>query len=250
MNSNETPDNGLLSVGMVIPPAPKPAVAPTATVVTPKPELNAMGAKHARKAAEKAAKQTKAQLKATAERDAINKAGAKPIKGAGAKKIVAKSTKVAQTRAAGPVRLPKVPKGHKKVKMTKADQHKAGKVAKPALGSHCSICGKPLSRESSVERGIGDVCEGHVKLLPAGVTMAQHYEKLTLKEIPEGWIPLAKAVKAANAKHISTYRFFQVIGGDRLLRKPLSPVFQVKFFKHARYIQAECLKHFDIVNKI
>jgi hypothetical protein len=88
------------------------------------------------------------------------------------------------------------------------------------------------------------------KKLPDGVTIEDHYASLRKKEVPEGWITLASAIKTAKAKkNISAYRFVQVIGGDRMLSKPFSKEFKVILVGHTRYISKECLARLDDIVK-
>jgi hypothetical protein len=187
-------------------------------------QLTAVGAAHARKAAAKADKQ-KAKIA----------------------KVIATAKAKAHTHA-GTVIIP----GSKKAAPKKVP---APKTAQPlakrgSLASHCSICGKPLTRETSIVQGMGDTCAGHVKKLPAGTTLGQHYASLQLKDLTPDWVGLDVLVQAANKKGVSTYRVFQCIGGDRLLDAPLAPVFKVKFYNHKRYVSKDALKSIDLMQKI
>ena len=138
----------------------------------------------------------------------------------------------------------------KPVVLKAAKPKSASKPAKPALGSHCSICGKPLNRATSVEHGMGDICAGKMKLLPAGTTMADHYALLSLLEVPEGYILLKDAIVEAKAKKISGYRFLQACGGDRMLHAPFNANFKVVFVLGKRYIPKACLDDLKLLVKV
>jgi hypothetical protein len=114
----------------------------------------------------------------------------------------------------------------------------------------CSLCGKTLTRGTSIENGMGPDCAAKIKLLPAGTTMEDHYEKLTATEVPEGYIKLRDAYKKLKEKGISAYRLTQAIGGDRMLRKPLNSHFKVVFVNHVRYINGEALKNWKELEKV
>lgn len=114
----------------------------------------------------------------------------------------------------------------------------------------CSLCHKPLSRHTSVSAGMGEVCQGKIKLLPAGTTMEDHYENITVWELPDGYIKLKDAIEKLNAKGISTYRVLQAIGGDRMLRKPINSNFKVVIFGRTRYINGACIKNWRDLEKV
>lgn len=114
----------------------------------------------------------------------------------------------------------------------------------------CSLCHKPLSRHSSVSAGMGDTCAGKIKLLPAGTTMEDHYAKITVTEIPDGYIKLKDAVAKLKEKGISGYRLMQAIGGERMLRKPLNSNFKTVMFGNTRYINGACLKSWRDLEKV
>jgi hypothetical protein len=126
----------------------------------------------------------------------------------------------------------------------------ASKQAKGAMTKVCSFCGKPLSRHSSVEAGMGDVCNSKHKLLPAGMTIENYRSGLTEVDVPDGWIKLKEAIAKAKTKGVSGYRFLQACGGDRMLRKPLNKVFKVIYVDGARYIDSDCLKHLAELKKV
>jgi hypothetical protein len=228
MTENVTPASGLLSTTIKIPPpppavAPKPVTPPTPKVVPAIQEMNAAGQRIANKKAQMAAKKA---------------AGGDPKLESKAVKVakVLATPKVAKAKPAKKAIKP-AKKADPKVAPKKAATKAAPKKAGAGLGSPtCSICGKLLTRPDSMKSGMGDVCAGHIKQLPAGTTLEQHYAKITMKEVPEGWIPLAEAIVAASKKGVSGYRFLQVCGGDRLITAPLSKEFKVVFVRGKRYI--------------
>lgn len=112
--------------------------------------------------------------------------------------------------------------------------------------SKCAFCGKPLTRQSSIQHGMGDVCEQHRSILGAQ-TLQEHYAEVSMQEQPDEkiWMRLDKAILAAAKAGISGHRFMQVCGGDRALRQPLLPVFEIRFYRHTRYIRKEALQHLE-----
>jgi hypothetical protein len=122
-----------------------------------------------------------------------------------------------------------------------------GKTAKEGI---CSICGKPLSRHTSVTNGMGDTCAAKIKLLPKGVSLEQHYEGLTVMEIPTGYIMLKEAIAKAMNKGTSKYRFLQATGGDRHIRKPFSNHFKVVYVGNKRYVPKSSLEHLKELVKV
>lgn len=114
----------------------------------------------------------------------------------------------------------------------------------------CSLCGKTLTRGTSISAGMGPDCAAKIKLLPAGKTLEDHYEAITEVEVPAGYIKLRDALKKINDKGISSYRLIQAIGGDRMLRKPLNSHFKVVLVNHVRYINGEALSNWKELEKI
>ena len=123
-------------------------------------------------------------------------------------------------------------------------------VAKPVIATHCNVCGKPLTRVTSMEAGIGDICASKMKLLPVGTTMADHYALLQEVDVPEDFMLLKEAVQAAREKGCSGYRFIQACGGDRVLRSPFNANFRVVFVLGKRYVSRQSLKDLALLVKI
>lgn len=162
-----------------------------------------------------------------------------------AKDRVAKDEKTAVKKVAKPA---------KKV-AAKVAKPIAKKAVKPAAKSStksgtCSFCGKPLSRHTSVENGMGDTCAAKKKLL-GGKSLEEHYESLAVTAVPAGYIKLTEAVKKVRAGgKVSAHRFVQATGGDRCLRPALNKHFNVVMFKGARYVNGESLKNLaELVKK-
>lgn len=130
---------------------------------------------------------------------------------------------------------------------SKPEADKGGGTSDEAV---CSLCHKPLSRHTSVSAGMGEVCQSKIKLLPVGTTMEDHYEKITVWELPDGYIKLKDAIEKLNAKGISTYRVLQAIGGDRMLRKPINSNFKIVIFGRTRYINGACIKNWRDLEKV
>lgn len=108
----------------------------------------------------------------------------------------------------------------------------------------CVRCGKPLSAETSVDRGMGDVCANHGKWL-GDKTFEQHYTNLNLPELTDEWIPFLELITAGTAVGIAVHRLVQATGGDRALRRPIHPSFQVKYFLGRRYVHRSVLENLD-----
>lgn len=110
--------------------------------------------------------------------------------------------------------------------------------------ARCARCGKPLSAPDSVEHGMGAVCRSHSTYL-AGTTLREHYASVSIAELPDDMIPISQVIRAAREIGISKTRMLVVMGGDRALRKPLMPVFQVYYYKRYRYLHKEVLEHLE-----
>lgn len=109
----------------------------------------------------------------------------------------------------------------------------------------CSVCGKPLSKDSSQAQGMGDICAGKHALLPAGMTMHDYKQSLSQDEVPAGWIKLQQVYAETKKQHISRGRFLRAVGGDRHLLPPTDPVFKVIYVKGVRYMSGKALKALD-----
>lgn len=191
-------------------------------------------AKAAREAEQKVGKKKAAASKAVASHPTAKKAVAKISKAKPVVKAEPKKKAMAKTEP-------------KKAAPKKVEVKGHGRQTNTAV---CSVCGKDLSRHSSVENGMGDTCAAKIKLLPKGVTLEQHYEGLTKTDVPDGWIKLSEAIAKAQSKGISGYRFIQACGGDRMIRKPINKFFQVAFVSGTRYINADCMKHLEDLKKV
>jgi len=150
----------------------------------------------------------------------------------------------------------KLSKAAHKVAVRKASVKKIMKGVKPVtkgaksnVGA-CSICGKPLTRGSSVSAGMGDVCSNKGHLLAKGETLEQHMEKVTRSEIPAGFMPLSEAWSKLRKAGYSTYRIQQAVGGNGLFRPPLNSYFKTVYVGSRKYINAECLKHMSDMKKL
>lgn len=135
----------------------------------------------------------------------------------------------------------------------KASKPKAAK--KPAKGKAsarsaadegvCSVCGKPLSRHSSVQNGMGDVCAEKTGIAQSMgyETVSEHYDSLKVEELPKGYMKLRDAVDFAKKNGVSGYAMQKAWGGNRMLGEPLNKDFKVIVFKNARYIPVTFKKH-------
>lgn len=110
--------------------------------------------------------------------------------------------------------------------------------------ARCSRCGKPLAAPDSVANGMGEICRSHSAYL-AGTTLREHYASVSIAELPDDMIPISQVIRAAREIGISKSRMLAVMGGDRALRKPLLPVFQVYYYKRYRYLHKEVLEHLE-----
>ena len=137
------------------------------------------------------------------------------------------------------------PKSFKQEPVQRKRFQKPDEPSSPAREtSICSRCGKPLSAPDSVANGMGAVCRGHSAYL-AGITLREHYASVSIAELPDDMIPISQVIRAAREIGISKARMLVVMGGDRALRKPLLPVFQVYYYKRYRYLHKEVLEHLE-----
>ncbi|KKN66935.1 hypothetical protein LCGC14_0466150 [marine sediment metagenome] len=65
--------------------------------------------------------------------------------------------------------------------------------------------------------------------------------KLTVKELPEGWIKLAHVADVFREKKIAVSRLVRATGGDRGMYPPKDPVFRIVYFNGARYLHPDVL---------
>jgi len=110
--------------------------------------------------------------------------------------------------------------------------------------ARCTRCGRILSDPDSVAAGMGEICRGHAGLF-SGNNLREHYASVSIEELPDDMIPISQLIKAAKAIGISKHRMVEVLGGDRALRKPLLPIFQIYYYKHYRYVKKEALEHLE-----
>lgn len=132
-------------------------------------------------------------------------------------------------------------------KLLAKEQPKPSKAGGSAI---CSICHKPLSRHESVAQGMGDTCAAKIAMLPTGTTLADHYEKISVDEIPDGYLKLKDVVEKLKVRGISGYRLMQAIGGERMLRKPINSNFKVVMVAGVRYINGACLQNWKDLVKL
>lgn len=93
----------------------------------------------------------------------------------------------------------------------------------------CEICGKTLTREQSQETGLGHRCDTLKQAGWTGEKLQKHYAKLTVSEIPEGYIKVADLHrKIDQRKHaipgLTVSKMVKTIGRDRALEGPLHEI--------------------------
>ena len=196
------------------------------------------------------------QLRTAGQIDAARKAekastrGQDPLSSAAARKRAKETapklkpvTKLAPgSKAPKAPKIVKVEKASKKAPKDKAATSKNGSAT-------CTFCGKPLSRHTSVANGMGDVCAAKQKLLPAGMTLQDHYLTMTVLDQPDpkNYMPIKEAFVAASKKGISNYRMIIAYGGDRMLRPPLNEHFKLVIYKGRKYIPKSFLQNLDVL---
>ena len=132
-------------------------------------------------------------------------------------------------------------KSKKKVKTPEVEATVTPATSSGSAGTDtCTRCGKPLSKDTSITAGMGDICQSHTAAL-AGLSFESYREyKASLeleKEPDEFWLPLGEALAIAKEKQaITTARFMCAVGENRHLKPPIDPVFQVRWWKNRRYI--------------
>lgn len=176
------------------------------------------------------------------EHSAANPADEHPKKKAAKRKATRKAAKQPKT----------APKRSAKPKPVDKD----ASSAKNSADTHCSICGRALSKPTSTDQGMGDVCAGrHQKLNALGVdSMQEHLENNTVLELPDGYMKVkdahAEVIRTKKNHGISGHRFIQAFGGNGLLLPPFNEHFKVVFYKGTRYIPASCLNYLDDLRKV
>lgn len=103
----------------------------------------------------------------------------------------------------------------------------------------CQICGKLLTDERSVERGIGPICDA--KIIAQGwtiETVAERRQEMSLSEPPEGYISAKEAGDTLREKNVTIGWFVKAIGGDRALSEPLDPRFEPVYVGRRRWFDA------------
>jgi hypothetical protein len=202
--------------------------------------LTQMGRHIAEKKAEKKAVRTNGKAPHQTSIGKALKKDAKPKQGAISKKeartLIGKSEKVKVNKQD---KAPKPEKEDKPVKSVEKDGKIIAQGSGVATGSeHCAVCGKKLSRGTSIADGMGPECARQVGRLPAGVTMTEHYETFKVIDEPgKDYIKLQEAGKIARTKGVSGYKFQIAYGGNRMLRPPLNENFRVIVYKNCRYIK-------------
>lgn len=204
-------------------PSPKEEAPKVRTRRKAKPyeQLTQMGRLHEeKKAAQKAKRNT----------------GKEPVKKAlDTKKVKTLTGKGAKIKLNG--KVPSKASSKKKDKPSKAsDRLDASAHGVAHGGEKCRLCGKRLTRGTSITAGMGPECARQTKRLPAGVTMQDHWDGFKVVEAPKGYIKLQEAVKIARSKGVSGYSFMIAIGGNRMLRPPLNENFKIVVFKNTRYV--------------
>lgn len=116
--------------------------------------------------------------------------------------------------------------------------------------AHCRICGKPLTDPESIAAGIGAECARK------GFTSEEieaRMEELELEELPADFISFQDALNACDALYIPRNRLLKAMGGNRGMDEPLSPEYQVRYYRGKRYLPKAVLKVLpklkDIVGK-
>lgn len=85
----------------------------------------------------------------------------------------------------------------------------------------CEICGKPLSDDESIERGIGPVCLANMNNQAA----IDRMEMATVETVPEDYVPLKEALDLCSQLGIPHGRLVKAMGGDKLAEQPAGEEF-------------------------
>jgi hypothetical protein len=102
----------------------------------------------------------------------------------------------------------------------------------------CKICGKTLTRASSVEAEMGHRCDVLLAAGWTGETLKAHYTKVS-GAIPEGYVKLAEfhRIVPANASKIpglTISKLVKAIGKDRAVEGPVHPICKPIYEANAR----------------
>lgn len=183
------------------------------------------------------------------------------------------------TKEAGDKGTPPEAKPDKPAKKAKAAKEpkpaKESKEAKPKTLKHfetglviykgvevaaCRICGKALTQETSVKRGVGPVCwaaiQGALNLTDEQVAALANPEltsdeefakklaearailnaKSELTEPPEGYVKLADVTRQCQEVEIPVSRWIKAFGGDRNAHEPENEAFAPVYVGRTRYV--------------
>lgn len=93
----------------------------------------------------------------------------------------------------------------------------------------CEICGKHLTREQSLEAGMGHRCETLREQGWTGEKLQKHYAKLRTDEVPEGYVKVADLHRKINSKKatipgLTVSKMVRAIGKDRAIEGPAHPI--------------------------
>ena len=104
----------------------------------------------------------------------------------------------------------------------------------------CQYCGKCLSREESLENESGDYCH-HLREQGMDTSyLKEHRQRLTVADVPEGYIKLASLDRICKKEGIPISRMVRAIGGDRALSEPIREEFRPIYVGNARYVDGWC----------
>lgn len=110
--------------------------------------------------------------------------------------------------------------------------------------AYCSVCGKPLTDPESIARGMGKICADNLEILGTAPTR-EHMESLKMQELPDDWISIYDWFAYGKSVGISAKRLMNAAGGDRALRKPVHPSFQIMYYKGKRYVHKSAIENID-----
>jgi len=182
--------------------------------------------------------------------------GEEVTKATNKKKASIKKAQIAARKAKASSKTTQVKERVKRVKKIVDPAPEKKSAQSSSSSSNCRVCGKPLSRETSVISGIGDICANKIGV-SAGMpesdvdTLLEKHQKkvekriasLTLDSLTDKYISFEKAWKAVKKTKVSRYAFMVACGGNGAAREPLNKHFQIYFYKGKRYLPASVLKH-------